>query len=363
MESNRYARSYPVQQAKIAQVITGQASLNGKLLKGTKINLYNEKGELVKQVITDENGQFAYSKLDADENYILKIDSEDNLDADLFVFDPVSEEMVKMDKKSSIQKNGYILNRNLTYTEVEGLVNVDGKAREGVKVNLYNSKGEFVKQVITDKEGRFSYSKLSMDDNYLVKIDSEESNIDGDLELYLKDQLSDELVIVGETMKEKGFALPTKREETAVIVKNIPIAKEEVKSVAATTVVKEEPKEEKKPVYVPTGEVVETLFFDFNSFFMDNADRAKLNKVIRKMKADKALRVSLVGHTDTSGTEKINNEVSVMRAKRAMIYLVSMGISEDRIEHKGVRDTQPLESNATREGRMKNRRVEVFFVK
>jgi outer membrane protein OmpA-like peptidoglycan-associated protein len=363
MESNRYEKSYPVQQAKIAQVITGKASLDGKLLKGTKINLYNAKGELVKQVITDENGEFAYSKLSADENYILKIDSEDNLDADLFVFDPVSEEMVKMDRKSVIQKNGYELNRTLTYTEVEGLVNIDGKAREGVKVNLYNSKGEFVKQVITDKEGKFSYSKLSMDDNYIVKIDSEESNIDGALELYLKDQLSDELVLVSETMKEKGFALPTKKEETKAVVKNIPIAKEEVKNVVATTVVKEEPKEEKIPVYVPSGEVVETLFFDFNSFFMDNADRAKLNKVIRKMKMDKSLRVSLVGHTDTSGTEKVNTEVSAMRAKRAMIYMLSMGISEDRIEHKGVRDMQPIASNATREGRMKNRRVEVFFVK
>ena len=68
------------------------------------------------------------------------------------------------------------------------------------------------------------------------------------------------------------------------------------------------------------------------------------------------------GHTDTTGTDAINNPLSLNRASSVASYLESQGISTSRITSRGYGSKQPVASNATLAGRAQNRRVEIAII-
>lgn len=69
--------------------------------------------------------------------------------------------------------------------------------------------------------------------------------------------------------------------------------------------------------------------------------------------------IHVVGYTDSQGTEQYNQKLSERRANTVRDYLISKGIPADRIDASGRGESDPVASNATREGRAKNRRVEI----
>jgi hypothetical protein len=71
------------------------------------------------------------------------------------------------------------------------------------------------------------------------------------------------------------------------------------------------------------------------------------------------IRVEVGGHTDATGTDAINNPLSEGRARSVMQYLAQKGVPPERMEARGYGSSQPIASNATREGRAQNRRVEL----
>ncbi|WP_242393850.1 OmpA family protein [Anaeromyxobacter oryzisoli] len=87
-----------------------------------------------------------------------------------------------------------------------------------------------------------------------------------------------------------------------------------------------------------------------------------LNQVAQVMKDLPDMRVSIEGHTDAIGPEASNMRLSQRRADAVRDYLVSRGISADRLETVGFGPTQPIASNKTEKGRAKNRRTEFRIV-
>ncbi len=71
-------------------------------------------------------------------------------------------------------------------------------------------------------------------------------------------------------------------------------------------------------------------------------------------------RVSIIGHTDSSGSDAVNNPLSLNRAASTRDYLVSRGVAANRITIDGRGSHQPLVANDTPANRAKNRRVEIF---
>jgi outer membrane protein OmpA-like peptidoglycan-associated protein len=69
--------------------------------------------------------------------------------------------------------------------------------------------------------------------------------------------------------------------------------------------------------------------------------------------------VEVVGHTDSTGTDAINQPLSEQRAESVATYLASRGVLPQRIATAGLGSRQPVASNATAEGRAQNRRVEI----
>ncbi|WP_242334749.1 MULTISPECIES: OmpA family protein [Anaeromyxobacter] len=72
-------------------------------------------------------------------------------------------------------------------------------------------------------------------------------------------------------------------------------------------------------------------------------------------------RIQIEGHTDSSGSDSLNETLSRKRADSVRTVLVSRGVREEQISVAGYGESKPIADNATKEGRAKNRRVEVHI--
>lgn len=104
--------------------------------------------------------------------------------------------------------------------------------------------------------------------------------------------------------------------------------------------------------------VLRNVFFDFDRSFLKNESNVELDKLVVYLAQNKKMKIEIGGHTDNQGSDSYNQKLSLDRAKAVYDYLISKGISSDRMTYKGYGATQPIESNATEEGRAQNRRTE-----
>jgi len=88
----------------------------------------------------------------------------------------------------------------------------------------------------------------------------------------------------------------------------------------------------------------------------------ELNKLVDFMKAKPSMKIQIIGHTDKGTTSNFNQALSEGRANAVMNYLMSKGIQKHRLSAIGKGSTQPISDNETKEGRQKNRRVEIIII-
>ena len=120
-----------------------------------------------------------------------------------------------------------------------------------------------------------------------------------------------------------------------------------------------------KPAPKPVKEKVTMAadaHFDFDKSALKPEGKAKLDDLVGKLKAVNLEVIIAIGHTDSIGSNAYNQKLSVRRANSVKAYLVSKGIAANRIYTEGKGETQPVASNKTKEGRAKNRRVEIEVV-
>ena len=103
-------------------------------------------------------------------------------------------------------------------------------------------------------------------------------------------------------------------------------------------------------------------FFDFDKSTLKAEGKAKLNDLVGKVKGINLEVIIAVGHTDSVGSDAYNQKLSVRRAEAVKSYLVSKGIEKNRVYTEGKGEKQPVADNKTKEGRAKNRRVEIEVV-
>ena len=105
------------------------------------------------------------------------------------------------------------------------------------------------------------------------------------------------------------------------------------------------------------------VFFDFNKSDLRPESHTELRYLIDMMKEHTVYRIEIDGHTDSVGTSAYNMKLSEARAKAVREYMVKQGVVAKRITARGFGATKPMDTNATEEGRQRNRRTEFRFIK
>ena len=103
------------------------------------------------------------------------------------------------------------------------------------------------------------------------------------------------------------------------------------------------------------------IAFDPNGYALKPGLRSVLDRFAGLMAGDRSTQLTVVGHTDTSGGDAVNNPLSLDRAQSVRDYLVGRGMSATQIRTVGRGAREPIADNATEAGRARNRRVEMFL--
>ena len=114
------------------------------------------------------------------------------------------------------------------------------------------------------------------------------------------------------------------------------------------------------PVYEKNTMAAEALF-DHDKSTLKPAGKAALHDLDETIKAKGArvVDINVIGHTDSDGSEEYNQALSVRRAQSVRDYMVSEGVDASIIDVTGEGESNPIASNATKEGRAQNRRVDI----
>src|SRR5690606_27540674 len=103
---------------------------------------------------------------------------------------------------------------------------------------------------------------------------------------------------------------------------------------------------------------LEGVNFELNSATLTPGARETLREVAAALRGEPTLRAEIAGHTDSSGADDYNLQLSQQRAEAVRDFLVSEGVEASRLTARGYGEAQPVADNSTETGRALNRRVE-----
>jgi len=107
-------------------------------------------------------------------------------------------------------------------------------------------------------------------------------------------------------------------------------------------------------------EIPSDVSFDVGKADIKPQMRPVLDKFAQNLTRYPETTVHIVGHTDSTGSDAINNPLSIDRAASTRNYLAARGVAQSRVTIDGHGSRQPIADNSTAQGRAKNRRVEIF---
>lgn len=112
-----------------------------------------------------------------------------------------------------------------------------------------------------------------------------------------------------------------------------------------------------------SGVALKNLYFAKNSIEINERSFAELDQWVRFLKGRLDVEIELIGHTDNTGSDEYNLQLSQKRAEAVARYLMEKGIRGNRIKARGEGKLSPVADNGTAEGRGRNRRVDIRFKK
>ena len=110
------------------------------------------------------------------------------------------------------------------------------------------------------------------------------------------------------------------------------------------------------------NEISSQLKFESGKVNLSKRIYIGVDSLVVLMQNNANLTLIITGHTDNTGTLKINEKLSLQRAMVVSNYLIKKGIDKKRISQKGFADTRPIADNKTLKGRAQNRRVDIEVV-
>ena len=106
----------------------------------------------------------------------------------------------------------------------------------------------------------------------------------------------------------------------------------------------------------------EPVYFDYDQSIIKSDYHLFLNKLIRVINGHSDLRIKVTGHTDSDGSDEYNIALSKRRSEAIIQYFQMNGLDRDKVKIDFKGEKEPVESNHTKQGKQKNRRVDFSFI-
>lgn len=125
--------------------------------------------------------------------------------------------------------------------------------------------------------------------------------------------------------------------------------------------------QEAKIESVNNGEAIKVTFdsgilFATGKSTLSAEAKVSLRKLASNLAQNAQTNIQIVGHTDNTGSDRVNDPLSVNRAKSVYDYLTGQGVLNSRMEYTGKGSHEPVADNTTAAGRQENRRVEIYIL-
>lgn len=119
---------------------------------------------------------------------------------------------------------------------------------------------------------------------------------------------------------------------------------------------------ELEPIEIGAEMELYNIYYETDSFTILSESEPELQKLVSFLKNNSKLIVEIQGHTDSSGNAEDNKQLSELRAKSVVDYLVTNDIQISRLLYAGYGDTVPISTNETVAGRRENRRTTIKII-
>lgn len=287
---------------------------------GLTLYIYDQKGNVVAQLKSNDTGQFLYRKLDGQFASGLKAMPEN------------AEEAFEMETKT--------ISGNFDYKSLEG------NFKNGLTVYVYNEGGLLITTEQTNEKGQFRFRNLPLKNNFLFKIEEDGMplNMD-DFSLYIEDRYGKK---VAELQRgENGYFIFKPLGFTAE--NTLALLEEDSLSIDFT------------PHVLNETFKIEKVYFDSNKEKVKWASLKQIDAIYDKMKANPNLKLEVNAYADSRSSDEYNLTLSGKRGQWIVDYLIKKGIDKSRFIVNAYGEGQLAVNckDCTDEDHAKNRRAEL----
>lgn len=337
--------------------VRGKIEFNNFPTGNTRVDLVDINNNILQSIITNDEGEFIFSGLGINAPYSFHVnydDKPDTLETRFYMLNSNGEKVLVLLQSingeydfESLPPEEYdalpIISESssLLTIELKGHIyqNVKGDINKQVSLYILNDRNKVIAKGYTDTQGNFSFSELPPQDHYRLMVVDE---IEGVKIVILKE--GDRIVELEKSGANNEFVyVRLNPDEEYITLIN----------------------EGGDPVKIKLGEnfKVDNIYYAYNSWEI-NADAAlSLDRLLKLIKINPHISISLYSHTDSRGGDDFNLKLSQNRAESAKEYLVDHEIAPNRINAIGMGETKLVNKcedgvKCTEEEHAKNRRTE-----
>lgn len=336
-----------------------------KPLANTKVNLVNDKGEIIQTVTTNAFGAFVFNNLPPDQNFLVRVDENDTQLAPNTKIIITNKSGKEMQVTTAGNKGGFrfsflstdkhtlqlmaVEDTDLRFDFKGRLMNDKNLPIANSTVNMVNEKGDIVQSTKTDENGNFVFANLPADKNTMIALDENDPQLSALTRIYLT---NDKGAVVKDFSRVNGrfkfTILPNEQNKLGHIYVDDPWLK-----------VLQFKNEAKKDSLT----IVENVYYNYGEYKILPEAQKVLDKVINIMQNDPDLVIELSSHTDSRSNAEYNMKLSQQRAKAAVNYVTAKGIAASRLSGRGYGESKLINkctdgTECTEEEHAKNRRTE-----
>lgn len=325
------------------------------------VYLSNKRNTIIKKAITNSFGAFVFENLKADNDYFIGVDASEIKSTERIDLLNRNDQLIKSLDTIAGKRNSIKLTANdnkafddITLSEADMKMNVNAKLYGDninnplgkLKIVLLNDQYEAIDSVLTDNFGSFKFKYLPFLKRFFLSAENTNQTLDvfSNILVYSSE---DNLIKVITSVKGKKM-----------VIKPLQAELNQLKEVYI-----DDPWLDvmnNKPTNIP---LIENLQFDFGQSTLLPSAMQTLDKVAMALASNTSIKLELQAHTDSKGSEADNLALSEARAKAALNYLISKGISANRLSSKGFGEKQLINAckdgvNCSEEQHTQNRRIE-----